>query len=399
MPDIGGKIETLERDGGKKITLGPKTVLMKENTRLKELIHELQLEDKILYPQLTSNKKLISFKGELLSLPTHPLDFFKKPFRSMLVPLILEPFVPQKNEDESIEQFFLRRFGGKITNYLVDPMIKGIYGGGIDRLSTQEVFPMLKKWENLYGSVVKGAFKKKKGKREFFSFRGGLKDLVLALQDNSHLNLLLNKEIFKIERLDQGVRIYTNEQAKDFDHAFIATDLNGLQKLIPTFHDYFSMEDVSSITQVVVYFKKKYCLKAFGCLFPTAEKEDALGVLFDTAIFSNETEGTMLTVMIDKTEKEDSYYQDIALEVCQSKLKIKESPEFVLVKKYPWGIFLPKVGHQHNLQAFLNKIKEENPFISLLGSGLKGVSVADQIQNAYDTALEFAKKTNDCSFI
>ena len=72
--------------------------------------------------------------------------------------MALEPFIsPRRNSgDESVRAFMERRFGGELTRAVVAPLIGGIYGGDIARLSVEACLPRLCEFEREQGSVVAG---------------------------------------------------------------------------------------------------------------------------------------------------------------------------------------------------------------------------------------------------
>lgn len=59
-----------------------------------------------------------------------------------------------QEEDESIRSFISRRFGQDIAEALIDPIISGIYGGNISKLSARSCLEVLWNAEKDYGSVV-----------------------------------------------------------------------------------------------------------------------------------------------------------------------------------------------------------------------------------------------------
>ncbi|KJE96266.1 protoporphyrinogen oxidase, variant 2 [Capsaspora owczarzaki ATCC 30864] len=103
------------------------------------------------------------------------------------------------DQDESVHQFFARRFGGEIADSLATALCRGIYAGDARELSVNACFPFLGQAERDYGSVVMGMLRAKSPKRtaehpafvssfrgvSMISFREGLKTLPCALE--SHL--------------------------------------------------------------------------------------------------------------------------------------------------------------------------------------------------------------------
>ena len=370
----GGKIESISTDIGN-FSFGPKTILMKKGSALESLIQNLGLTEELLTPNKSAKKRYIVYQDKLVALPQNIFSFLKAPFVYMILPFFKELFVKKYAYEETVEEFFIRRFGENITNYLIDPLVKGIYGGGVKELSCNVAFPLFKELENSYGSLLKGMLLRKKEKRNIISFSNGLSTLVDRLKKNINAKLIFENEI-------------TNLSTLNHDHIFLALDYSGLKKLVPDIFSTFNFF-AKSITQVVLGYKKKATFEGFGCLVPSIEKSKVLGILFDSCIFPNNDKDIFFyTVMIDGAEEKDDFYLELAKQHVKKYLELDENPITQKVKKYQDGIIHPKKGHRKHYELFLNQFYKLYPKCTLLGSGLNGVSVADQIENAYN----FSKK-------
>ena len=389
--EIGGKAKQ-KMFKNDKVAIGPKTVVLKPNSALDLLLEELNLKKDIIIPEKSAKKRWIAYKGKLLEIPSSIKGVFKSPFLSCFISIFRDLFVKPVYKDETVKEFFSRRFSTKLTSVLIDPMFKGIYGGAIDELSIDETLGFLKTWERKYGSVLKGAFKEKRGQRQIFSFEGGLFHLAKALTENIKAKINLGIELKKFEFSDERVTVEVGEEKKTFDHLFMATDILGLKQLFPEFTQHFEKNYSKSITQVIFGYQELLPLEGFGCLIPSSEKTSVLGVLFDNQIFKiQENNKTYLTIMIEGINQSDEEYFHEATNALNKYLNLNLEPDFTSIERYDRGIFLPKLGHKDRLESFMKDIKEKYPNVHILGVGLKGVGVADQIQNAYDLAKEILK--------
>ena len=68
--------------------------------------------------------------------------------------------------EESLAEFVARKFGGEVLDYLVDPFISTVFFGDAQQMGMQSAFPDLVKWEQSSGSVVRGALRAYKSKRD-----------------------------------------------------------------------------------------------------------------------------------------------------------------------------------------------------------------------------------------
>jgi oxygen-dependent protoporphyrinogen oxidase len=68
--------------------------------------------------------------------------------------------------EESLAEFVGRKFGAEVLDYLVDPFISTIFFGDPRKMGMHSAFPELVEWEQSRGSVVRGAIRAYRTKRE-----------------------------------------------------------------------------------------------------------------------------------------------------------------------------------------------------------------------------------------
>jgi protoporphyrinogen/coproporphyrinogen III oxidase len=68
--------------------------------------------------------------------------------------------------EESLAEFVDRKFGGEVLDYLVDPFIFTIFFGDPHKMGMHSAFPALVEWEQSRGSVVRGAIRAHRTKRD-----------------------------------------------------------------------------------------------------------------------------------------------------------------------------------------------------------------------------------------
>jgi protoporphyrinogen oxidase len=90
---------------------------------------------------------LISWSGKLRA----GLDYFKKPYQL------------DENGDVSIGHFFQYHLGQEMMDKLIEPLLAGIYGGDIYKISLLSTFPHFIQVEQKYGNMVKGMMAAKMG--------------------------------------------------------------------------------------------------------------------------------------------------------------------------------------------------------------------------------------------
>jgi Protoporphyrinogen oxidase len=69
----------------------------------------------------------------------------------------LELFVPRRGTapEESVAEFSRRRFGREAYDWLIEPLLSGIYAGDGETLSLESTFPQMRETELRDGSLLK----------------------------------------------------------------------------------------------------------------------------------------------------------------------------------------------------------------------------------------------------
>lgn len=198
-PRFGGVIYT-EKVGSFVIEAGPDSFLTQKPWGL-ELCRQLGLSDQLISSNDGQRKTYVWSEGRLMELPegfmmmvpTKIGPFVRTPLISwpgkirMAMDWMLPAHVPAS--DESVASFVRRRLGREALEKIAEPLIGGIYGGDVERLSLKSTLPFLLDLEGKYGSVIRGILRRPappaspsgKPPSLFTTLRGGLFDMVRAL--------------------------------------------------------------------------------------------------------------------------------------------------------------------------------------------------------------------------
>ncbi|WP_274649869.1 protoporphyrinogen oxidase [Paenibacillus humicola] len=232
-PRLGGKIDTLRRDGFI-IERGPDSFLTRKTPTI-ELARELGIEHELVAQNPSGKKSFILHRGKLypmppglvLGIPTEIMPFARTGLLSWGAKLraLLDFVLPARKEtgDESLGDFLSRRLGPEVMERVAEPLLAGIYAGDLSKLSLQATFPQFAQAERKYGSLIRGMRASRrsappvpevlKGLPDslrasmFLSFRGGLSTLVEALRgslDRSGTDWKLGVKAVAIERVSAG---------------------------------------------------------------------------------------------------------------------------------------------------------------------------------------------------
>lgn len=395
----GGWMQTVQENGFL-FELGPRSCRPKGNGRYTlHLIERLGLRDTLIVGDKDAKKRYIYRNQKLHCLPDSLLSFLKSPLmRPLALPLLKEPWIPSPNtKDESIYQFIKRRFGVFAAETLFDCITSGIYAGDTKKLSIKSCFPLLYAYEKKHGSVIRGALKKepphpitspfieKMQKEALFSFKGGMQTLTNALKNALKDQIHYESPLNSIDT-NGPLTVHTPKKSYLCDHLYLAIPSTELAPHLPGTP---KIERASIVTVNVGYRKDLLKEKGFGHLIPSKEKEETLGIVWDSSVFPEQNqnkEETRLTVMLggahhkDLIEKSESYLEGSALSAIKRQLGITSCPDALLVKKAKEAIPQYLVGHAEQVKKFEESLP---PNITLLGNSFHGIAINDCIKNAY----------------
>jgi protoporphyrinogen/coproporphyrinogen III oxidase len=205
----GGKIRSATV-GGVRLEAGPDSLLARKPWAV-DLCRELGLGDDLVpaaagTTQIWSGTRLLPFPSGPFGISTDPMELFRWPGMSYSAKVRAagDLVLPRRRStaDESLGALLRRRLGDGATDALVAPLLGGLLGGDVDRLSVDATFPELAQWEREHGSLMRGARAMAAARRPaavgghgatgpagaspppmFLRLRGGLEDLTRATAD------------------------------------------------------------------------------------------------------------------------------------------------------------------------------------------------------------------------
>jgi protoporphyrinogen/coproporphyrinogen III oxidase len=409
-PRMGGWIQT-QRQGGFLFEQGPRSCRTKDNgLETLKLIEELHLQNEIITADLAANKRYLYRNNQLVRLPNGILDLLLSPYLKKIMRALWNDWHTPKGNggDESIYDFIGRRFSPDIAEELFDPLVSGIYAGDIRALSVRSCFPILLEWEQNHGGMIKALlFKKKKEKsiqstfvqnianHSIFTFKEGMERLPLELARQIKAEFMFETEAVSLKMQGNKVNIrLLNGLNFSADHVFSTLPAHALSKLIkdacPEAEQILRSIPYTSVAAVNLGYQEDLLQqKGFGYLIPSKEKEEALGVVWDSSVFPQQQNAkhTCLTVMLGGTHnpeignlnKEELLKQ--SLDVVSKHLNIKSKPTATHVTLSHLAIPQYLVGHQDKLDLLQSCISRRFPLLTLHGSYF-AVSVNDCIANS-----------------
>ena len=426
----GGVLQT-DRVGECLLEIGPNTILA--GAHFIQLASELGLSEQLLFSHPSAKKRYLLCRdkksdavrlaalptglGNLFGNPHLPLRFYREVLRESFV-------APSQLEDESVRDFITRRLGKYTADYLVSPLLSGIWAADISRLSARSALAKLWSMEKEYGSITKavlwgwkrgGAKKDHPGsppnsprKRAMVSFRNGLASLANALQATLGPDVLItNTRVVSFSSQEfapamSGVSLTVSIAgvertvvAKQLVLAASATDCaNLLQE-----HDSYLAQLVRTVPSApvgVLHLSVKeteieHPLDGFGFLCAPSYGKNVLGVIFSSSIFEGRApKGQALLTCFSGGMHNPQFAEatnpDVQREVLKDVrelLGVRAVPTVLGSYYYPQAIPNYALGH-HQVQEAVSCYEKKEPRVIISGNWLKGISVADRIDQAID---------------
>ncbi len=414
----GGWIRSY-RDQGFLFEEGPRSCRSKgAGLATLQLIEELALCNEVISASPQAKKRYICIDGKLQCLPHSFLSFLRSPLMKGVLPALWKEWriPPSGLEDELIGSFIERRLGKKIADNFMDPLVSGIYAGDINQLSMRACFPDLHRMEKEHGSLLKGMFRKRKAEETqspfvqkqrlspIFSFKNGMETLVSSLYDGLKENIQLSCCVQAINVENAAVEVVLEDgRVLKGDRVFLCVPSHQAARLLKNVdaESCMQMADEKHATVAVVnmgWHGNVLKHEGFGYLVPSSQKENVLGVVFDSSAFALQNGGvdqTRLTAMLGgmhRPEVEGYSSEEIeatAVASVQNYLGIALKPDVIRVSIARQAIPQYSVGHGLKLLNIENRLKQVSGFrIHLLGSAWRGVAVNDCIAEAKKMAYK-----------
>jgi oxygen-dependent protoporphyrinogen oxidase len=412
---LGGVIGTDVVDGYV-CEWGPNGILDRSGAA-RELAEELGLGEQLESANENAKHRYILRGGELKPVPMSAGSFISSKVISGKAKLRLfaEPFTkPGGVEDESIYSYASRHFGSEVADYLIQPMVTGIYAGNAERLSVRSCFPLLYALDKERGSIIRGMIARKraskKSKAESTNGSGnrkgsmrllsakptGVHSLIDALGNKYSAQTNTSKAAASIERRDDGGNIsysvtFTDGSSVVADKLVLAiptyktTEL--LTPLSQALGDSLARIPYSPITVVCLGYDNSAspsALDGFGFLAPPKENRSILGAIWSSSIFSGRApEGKFqLRVMIGGASatggpelSDDEIIVQVRKELSEI-MNIKDAPEMTKIYRFNQAIPQYTVGH-HKILAALESELAEFPGLYLNGNAYAGIGVSE----------------------
>ena len=420
-PNPGGSLRTL-REEGLVLEAGPHT--LRATAPAEKLIADLDLTDEVLVADPKAPRWIVRGGRPRAVVPglsgifTSAISFGGK------LRALKEPLVPSRTadlDDESVHDFFSRRFGADVARYAAGPLVSGIWADDPKTLSTRSAFPGLWEAEVRDGSVL-GAFLKSRktpaphARPRTLSFRDGLATLPERLAERSQragVRVELNAEVETIEGPFDGETSGSVWKVQIADGTVYPADtlvstLSSpslaalLGTRLPRSASSLATQPYSGLAVVLQAFRPgnaKEAPSGFGVLVPRGEGLRSLGILYLSSLFPQRTpEGVSLTTSFFGGALDPSLpdlTEGDLLKLAEAEVR-RLHPAIgprIHGRVLKWPSALPRlpIGHHVTLDLLARDLAEinagsERPRLVVTGSWRDGLGLGERIARAEELA-------------
>jgi oxygen-dependent protoporphyrinogen oxidase len=305
--------------------------------------------------------------------------------------------------DINVADFIRRHFGEEVTRTLARPLLAGIFGGDIERLSAASVAPGLVALEKQHGSLILGLQAKSRPSSEprsiFTTLRPGLGSLIAALEaalpaDSLHLN----QPALQLTR-DASSRWHIATPTENFaaDAIVLATPAPASRVLLASIDEQLAaLHEIPSSSAVIVAlaFDQPLDLPA-GFGFLVEHPQPGFDPSFLAATFLHQKYphtappgAALLRVFFGGPRfdlRSADTHNDRWADRARSQLKHLwpqlPAPAATLVRTWPHSLPQYEIGHRARVAAIAERA-ESLPGLVLLGNAYNGIGLPDLIRDA-----------------
>ena len=409
---LGGVIET-ETVEGCVVEAGPDSFLAAKRAGL-DLIHELGLGSEVIGSNDHARVTYLVRWGQLVPMP----DGLLMMVPTKLMPLVRTPLLGWRTKlrmgleyfrqpprgpvgDRPVADFIRDHYGQETVDYLAEPLLSGVYGGSVERLSVRSVLGRFAELEGRYGSLTRGVLaarrrallhRKTDGSSSgalFQTLKGGLGQLTGELERRIQGKIEIRRAAAEgVERSAEGYRVRAGGEAIEAAAVILAT---------PAWQAGRTPARLGASMTVAIGFRQSDCgaLPAgFGFLVPARERQTMVACTFVGAKFPYRVpEGTVvLRCFAGGAEQEavldldDGEILKRVLGELQELLGWTAVPVFTRIARWRRSMAQYTVGHELRLGFIHNRMKEL-PGLYLAGNAYDGIGVPDCIRSGREAAV------------
>jgi oxygen-dependent protoporphyrinogen oxidase len=298
--------------------------------------------------------------------------------------------------DRSVADFVRDHFGEEAVQYLAEPLLTGVFGGDVNKLSAKLVLARFFSLEEKYGSVIRGLITERTQSKGslFKSLKGGMEQLTATLRarlDGVHF------VSGTAESVQDGPRVRVSGEWIDAGAVIVAVRAWQAAPLVQTLQPELSqllagIEYSSAVTMGLTYKLDGFThpLNGFGFLVPAIERRSITACTWVTRKFDHRTAPghVVLRAFLGGDHwcgaaDEDIY--DAVRDDIRVLMNVDQMPQEFVIRRWPRSMPQYYVGHLSTVAAIQRHI---NPGTGVhhTGNYFDGVGIPDCIRRSKEVA-------------
>ncbi|MEE8444718.1 MAG: protoporphyrinogen oxidase [Alphaproteobacteria bacterium] len=407
-----------ERIGGFLMEHGPSTVDARAEAAL-DYSRTLGLEGERCRLGAGVRNRYLVGGGVLKGIPAHPLGFLRSDYLSLAgrLRMLIEPAIPRGKAgvEESIADFCARRFGAEFSSRVMEPLVRGIYGGDAATLSIGAVFPALLAFEQRHGSIARGVMQsrwagRKMPGRRLYSWRDGVGSLPRALAARLGNSIHTGVAVRRITRMGSLFRIDTGRDGMLSARAVVlATQPHVAAQLLDRLDDMAADAaggiDAPPVAVVYLGYRREqvdHPLDGLGFFAARGEGRGLNGAQFCSTMFDGRAPQGHVAIAgyfggdgapdLGRGPAPAPELMALAREEFADLLGAHGEPVVARVRHWPRGLPQYRLGHAARVQV-LNHLPDRVPGLFLTGNYFDSPSIGACLARARDVAARVQLET------
>lgn len=426
QPTLGGVIQTDTVEGC--VLEGGPDSFLSAKPAANELIREVGLGGELISSNdasrvtyLLKNGRLVAMPdGLMMMVPTKILPMAASPLLSWGTKMRMgleyfrkPPAAPLA--DRTVAEFIRDHYGQETVDYLAEPLLSGVYGGSVARLSVGSVLNRFVELETKYGSLTRGVLESRKkapktGKPAplFQTLKGGLAQLTGELERRIAGQCeVITGRAEGVERVEAGYRVRVNGTTVEADGVILACPAWQAGVLLRGTHARLSellegIEYSSSVTLALGY-RRADCgpiPRGFGFLIPSKERRTLVACTFVGAKFPYRVPDThvVLRCFLGGAEHEEILDRSDDEIVATVRGELRQllgwdtEPAFVRVRRWRKSMAQYTVGHAARVEEMRGLLRGL-PGLQLAGNAYEGIGIPDCVRTGRAAARALIART------
>ena len=403
---VGGLVESERPVPDVLIEHGPDGLLASKPGGL-PVLRALGLEQRIVRGGRAPRRALVLTERGLVPMPTGLFAFQRRAlpamFRTPLLSpaaklrLLLEPFAGRAQGDETVAEFFDRRFGPEVRERLVAPMLRGLYGAAPDAIAMRAAFPVLASYEARYRSLALALLvaPRPSAGQGLVTLAGGMATIPETFAAGLGDGLHTGADVTGIARLaGDRLRLRLHDGSTlEVDAAVLATPLRTATELLADIDARTASvlggsgtSDADVVTLAYARSQIQHPLDATGFVVGVADRALLACTFASEKWHGRAPEGlVILRAVLANCDGDDRALGATAIAELREILGLRGEPQWWRIRRHRAALPVHRPGQLARIQEAADALAASAPLV-LAGNYLGGVGVPDAIASGLRAA-------------